>query len=62
MDPRTLKTQLTFEVWQEFCIIFRDVNVFIFQKNDRFVMKTTTKNRKQNYHFFKKFVFKNGRL
>ena len=31
----------------------RDVNVFIFQKNDRFVMKTTTKNRKRNDRFFK---------
>ena len=29
----------------------RDVNVFIFQKNDRFVMKTTTKNRKRNDRF-----------
>ena len=36
---------------------YRDVNVFIFQKNDRFVMKTTTKNRKRNERFFKKFVF-----
>ena len=41
----------------------RDVNVFIFQKNDRFVMKTTTKNRKrtdrfQKRSFFKKFVSK----
>ena len=31
----------------------RDVNVFIFLKNDRFVMKTTTNNRKRNYRFFK---------
>jgi len=30
----------------------RDVNVFIFQKNNRFVMKTTTKNRKRNDRFF----------
>ena len=29
----------------------RDVNVFIFQKNDRFVMITTTKNRKRNDRF-----------
>ena len=35
----------------------RDVNVFIFQKNDRFFMKTTTKNRKRNDRLFKKFVF-----
>ena len=27
---------------QEFNVLTRDVNVFIFQKNDRFVMKTTT--------------------
>ena len=32
-------------------IVSRDVNVFIFQKNDRFVMKTTTKNRKRNDRF-----------
>ena len=32
----------------------RDVNVFIFQKNDRFVMKTTTKNRKRNDRFLKR--------
>ena len=32
----------------------RDVNVFIFQKNDRFVMKTTTKNRKRNDRFSKR--------
>ena len=31
--------------------VYRDVNVFIFQKNYRFVMKTTTKNRKQNDRF-----------
>ena len=31
----------------------RDVNVFIFLKNDRFIMKTMTKNRKRNDHFFK---------
>ena len=30
----------------------RDVNVFIFLKNDRFIMKTMTKNRKRNDHFF----------
>ena len=36
----------------------RDVNVFIFQKNDRFVIITTTKNQKRNDRFFfKKFVF-----
>ena len=29
----------------------RDVNVLIFQKNDRFVMETTTKNRKRNDRF-----------
>ena len=31
--------------------VSRDVNVFILQKNDRFVMKTTTKNRKRNNRF-----------
>ena len=34
------------------CIANRDVNVFIFQKDDRFVMKTTTKKRKRNDRFF----------
>ena len=34
--------------------VYRDVNVFIFQKNDRFVMITTTKNRKRNDRFLKK--------
>ena len=29
----------------------RDVNVFIFLKNDRIVMKTTMKNRKRNDNF-----------
>ena len=43
-------------------IMCRDVNVFIFQKNDRFVMKTTTKIENKtivfkNDRFFKKFVF-----
>jgi len=32
-------------------IACRDVNVFIFQINDSFVMKTTTKNRKRNDRF-----------
>ena len=32
-------------------VVLRDVNVFIFQKNDRFVMKTTTKNLKRNDRF-----------
>ena len=40
----------------------RDVNVFIFLKNDRFIMKTTTKNRKRNDCFSKKLLFKNGRF
>ena len=31
--------------------VFRDVNVFIFLNNDRFVMKTTTKNQKRNARF-----------
>ena len=31
--------------------VSRDVNVFILQKNDRFVMKTTTKSRKRNNRF-----------
>ena len=35
----------------------RDVNVFIFQKNDSIVMKTMTKNRKQNDRFWKRSVF-----
>ena len=39
----------------------RDVNVFIFQKNDRFVMITTTKNIEtivfKNDRVIKKFVF-----
>ena len=40
----------------------RVVNVFIFLKNDRFVMKTTTKiekrnDRFKNDRFLKKFVF-----
>ena len=35
------------------CRAPRDVNVFIFQKNDRFVMKTTTKIRKRNDRFLK---------
>ena len=39
-----------------FCTAVRDVNVFMFQKNDRFVMKTTTKNRKRNE------LFKNDRI
>ena len=39
--------------WKE--VPGRDVNVF-FQKNDRFVMKTTTKNGKQT------LVYKNGRF
>ena len=34
-------------------LTFRDVNVFIFSKNDRVVMKTTTKNRKRNDRFLK---------
>jgi len=34
-------------------VIGRDVNVFIFQKNDRFGLKTTTKNRKRNDRFLK---------
>ena len=29
----------------------RDANVLIFLKNDRFVMKTTTKNQKRNDRF-----------
>ena len=29
----------------------KDVNVFIFLKNDRFVMTSTTKNRKRNDRF-----------
>ena len=33
------------------CVVLRDDNVFIFQKNDQFVMKTTTKNRKRNDRF-----------
>ena len=37
----------------EYIPICRDVNVFIFQKNDRFVMKTTTKIRKRNDRFLK---------
>ena len=41
----------------DFKVVATDVNVFIFQKNNRFVMKTTTKNRKQNDRFFKQFVF-----
>jgi len=39
-------------------LAIRDVNVVIFQKNYRFVMKTTTKNRKQNDRFLKMVVFK----
>jgi len=39
-------------------LAIRDVNVVIFQKNYRFVMKTTTKNRKQNNRFLKMVVFK----
>jgi len=35
----------------------RDVNVFIFQKNDRFVKKKTTKNRKRNDLFQKRSFF-----
>ena len=38
-----------------------DVNVFILLKNDRFVMKTTTKNRKRNDRFLKVRFF-NGRF
>ena len=37
---------------------FTDVNVLIFLKNDRFVMKTMTKNWKQNDRFFKAIDFK----
>ena len=33
----------------------RNINVFIFYKNDRFVKKATMKNRKQNDRFSKKF-------
>ena len=36
---------------KENCHLSRDVNVFIFQKNNHFVMKTTTKNRKRNDRF-----------
>ena len=32
--------------------VSRDVNIFIFFKNDRFVMKTTTKNRIRSDRFF----------
>ena len=39
-------------------VVLRDVNVFIFQKNGRFVMKTTTKNRKQNDRFKNDSFFK----
>jgi len=35
---------------------------FTFFLNDRFVMKTTTKNRKRNDLILKTSVFKNGRF
>ena len=41
---------------------YRDVNVFIFLKNDRFVMKTTTKNRKRNDRFLKRSLFQKVRF
>ena len=37
--------------------MYRDVIVFIFQKNDRFGMKTTTKNRKRNDRYLKRSFF-----
>ena len=43
-------------------LTLRDVNVFIFLKNDRVVMKKTTKNRKRNDRFVKGSFFKNGRF
>ena len=41
---------------------YRDVNVFIFLKNDRFVMQTTTKNRKRNDRFLKRSLFQKVRF
>ena len=38
-------------------LVAKDVNVFIFQKNYRFVMITTTKNRKTKRSFLKTIVF-----
>ena len=38
--------------------VSRVVNVFIFFKNYRFIMKTMTKIEKRNDRFLKKFVFK----
>ena len=34
-------------------LVTRDVNVFIFSENERFVMKATTKKRKRNDRFLK---------
>ena len=43
-------------------LVTRDVNVFIFPENDRFVLKTTTKKTKTKRSFFKSSFFKNGRF
>ena len=39
-------------------VYIRDGNVLIIQRNYRFVMKTTTKNRKRNDRFFKSSFLK----
>ena len=56
----TTVTPDEFYVRTTHCVTTRDV--FIFQKNDRSVMKTTTKKSKTKRSFFKNNVFKNERF